>query len=418
MINTSFILSKLPTYTGTVEVIADDQNVYDIIRGVKSIHKRYASDYDKIAKYFIGETGEDTCRNIFNFLRRSSFYYVEGEDLQTLRSPSAILATGQVHGIDCKNYALFAGGVLDAINRSGLQEIPFCYRFASDKLFDPTPCHVFVVAYPGTKDEMWIDPIPQVSYFDERLTYYFYTDKNYKAMSLQVISGRQNSIGDLAAAGNQLLQGNWTGAAFSAIASIVSSGGPNPNNWKGWHSDGSDARYWVLNDGDSVPNEAVNILSWIQNHGMSTMLVSSAGVPAVTPAQIAAKVSRGGFPQQAQTFLNSANSGALNTGGLPAGSTTTASSNKLITFGLIGAGVIFLANQKRKVAGIDNTMLLVGGAVAAYFLLKPKSRQDLITQIQLRYPDADFTTPTAQAELAAMDLPTLQGLANGTIHGS
>src|ERR1700694_292257 len=178
MISPSFILSKLPMYTGTVEVIADDQNVYDIIRGVKAIHKRYAGDYDKIAQYFVGATGEDTCRNIFNFLRRSSFYYVEGEDLQTLRSPSAIIATGLVHGIDCKNYSLFIGGILDAINRSGVQEIPFCYRFASDKLFDPTPCHVFVVAYPNTKDEMWIDPIPQVSYFDQRLTYYYHTDKN------------------------------------------------------------------------------------------------------------------------------------------------------------------------------------------------------------------------------------------------
>ena len=189
MVDRLFILSKLPIYTGTVNVITEDQSVKDIIRGVKMCHEKYANDYDKIGAYFIGNTAEDTCENIFNFLRKSSFYYQEGV-VQTLRSPSAILSTGKTIGIDCKNMALFIGGCLNAINRSGIQNIPFCYRFVSDKLFDPTPNHVFIVAFPKTNDEIWIDPIPEVNYFDQRLTYYYHTDKKFSTMALQMISGK------------------------------------------------------------------------------------------------------------------------------------------------------------------------------------------------------------------------------------
>ena len=189
----TFILSKLPIYTGTVNVISEDQSVKDIINGVKYCHDKYAEDYDLIGQYFIGSTAEDTCENIFDFLRKSSFYYIEGTDKQTLRSPAAILSTGKTIGIDCKNYALFIGGVLDAINRSLEQNIPYVYRFASDKMFDKTPNHVFIVAFPNTKYETWIDPIPEVSYFDQRLTYYYYTDKKFSKMSLQIISGRKKA---------------------------------------------------------------------------------------------------------------------------------------------------------------------------------------------------------------------------------
>lgn len=400
-------------YTGTVEVIADDQNVYDIIRGVKSIHNRYANDYDKICKYFIGDTVIDTCKNLFTFLRRSSFYFIEGEDLQTLRSPAAILATGKVHGIDCKNYSLFSAGILDAINRTGLQSIPFCYRFASDKLFDPTPCHVFVVVYPNTDNEIWIDPIPQVNYFNEHLIYYYHTDKKYKAMSLQILSGR--SFGDVSGEdvvnlGGEVITGNWVAAANTVIAKIFSSGGPNPNDWKGWHSDGSDARYWVLQDGDSVPNEAVNIISYIRANGMATMLVSSSGVPAVTIAQIANKLSRGGFPNEAKQFLNDGNALNKNTNNKP--DTKTGSQNQLITFGLIGAGLFMVMNQKKRVSGSSNTFLLVGAGVAAYFFLKPKPISEVKNRIAIAYGI------TSEADLKFLDsVPeqTLRDIDSGKI---
>ena len=51
-----FILSKLPVYTGKVNVISEDQTVRDIINGVKYCHNKYSGDYDKIGDYFIKNT--------------------------------------------------------------------------------------------------------------------------------------------------------------------------------------------------------------------------------------------------------------------------------------------------------------------------------------------------------------------------
>jgi hypothetical protein len=409
MISAQKILQCLPMYTGTVEVIADDQNVYDIIRGVKQIHKRYADDYDKIADYFIGETGEDTCRNIFEFLRRSSFYYVEGEDLQTLRSPSAILATGRVHGIDCKNYALFIGGVLDAINRSGKQYIPFCYRFASDKLFDATPCHVFIVAYPNTEDEMWVDPIPQVTYFDERLTYYYHTDKNYKAMSLQIISGRST--------GKQIgfIDPIMIQTILQAIPLV---GQIQPNNSQNWTA--SDWGWAIVKDED--PRPWINFPVFFRNNPqflktnpysdpdtghVYTMdekidMVRRKAALANKQQEVEALLIQNGYVTNANTILPNLYNNVQQ-----------ASTNKLLTYGLIGAGVLMIANQRKKVAGIGSPVLL-GAAVAAYFLLR-KDPTDLSVIKGDIIRTYGITSEADKAFLDTVPEETLRGIANGTI---
>lgn len=177
IVNRNFILSKLPRYQAQWEMLQDEQDVDDIMKGMQKVHNEFAKDYDKIAYFFVGETVVQTCENIFNFLRRETKYSIESDLHQTVRSPSAIVATGKRLGIDCKNYALFAGGVLDAINRLGLQKINYCYRFVSDDMMNQAPCHVFVVVNPGG-DEIWIDPIPQVENFNSHWTYYYPQDNS------------------------------------------------------------------------------------------------------------------------------------------------------------------------------------------------------------------------------------------------
>ena len=368
MVDRLFILSKLPIYTGTVNVITEDQSVKDIIRGVKMCHEKYANDYDKIGAYFIGNTAEDTCENIFNFLRKSSFYYQEGV-VQTLRSPSAILSTGKTIGIDCKNMALFIGGCLNAINRSGIQNIPFCYRFVSDKLFDPTPNHVFIVAFPKTNDEIWIDPIPEVNYFDQRLTYYYHTDKKFSTMALQIISGRNgrylggastNAYTTAAAtAADMALPGS--GIVVSILSSIFSANNaPNPNDWKGWQAQdnseslplGTNAQSWVRQDGDSVQNEAANIVSWIRAYGLSTVINQNANMLArfgsyTTLQDVANKLNRGGFPMQAQQILQSGttNNNPLSTTTAPLTTTATSTNKYLIIVAVLIGGYLLLKKR-------------------------------------------------------------------------
>lgn len=389
MTGADFLLSKLPLYKGQAHLLKQNQSVDDIIKGVKMVHKKYAINYDAIAEYFVGETPEQTCKNLFNFLRRSSFYYVEGDNEQTLRSSSAILATGRTLGLDCKNYSLFIAGVLDAVNRSGVQEIPYVYRFASDLLFDPTPCHVFVVAWPGTDDEIWIDPIPQVSYFNEHLTYYYYTDKNIHDMSLNVISGRR--MGDTQS--NNLVSQVANVIPFGSVALSLFNMASQPDNSQNWVA--KDWPWWIDEDPSSHPAnnfivffsknpDFIRTMPWDNSPNSGIKLTTQQKVD-----RVRARLTREGMGSQINSLLQaygynnpatidtlvSGQTGIANANGtLTTATSANASQNKLLTYGLIGGAIILVLANRKKVSGkSNNTLLWVGGAaVVGYFLLKQK----------------------------------------------
>lgn len=157
-------------------MLTNDQSTGDIITAILDAHKRHASDYAKISSFFNAGSNRDTARKIYNFLKGNVKYVIEPGSKQTVKSPSAILAQG--YG-DCKHYSLFAGGILQNLG------IPFAYRFASYRVFNKEPQHVFVVVNPGTSNEIWIDPV--LNKFDQKKAYTYATDR--KPMALYSISG-------------------------------------------------------------------------------------------------------------------------------------------------------------------------------------------------------------------------------------
>jgi len=155
MITVKELIGQLPPYQDQWELIHPNQTVKDIIKEVLEAHNEFAPYYDKIALYFDDENTGRICDNIYLFLKKNIRYHEESEEDQTTALPTGILIRGQG---DCKHYAGFTGGILDALNRSG-KKILWCYVFASYKLFDETPHHVFIeVDYNGEK--FWIDPTP------------------------------------------------------------------------------------------------------------------------------------------------------------------------------------------------------------------------------------------------------------------
>jgi hypothetical protein len=182
MVSKSAVLQKLAPFNNFKKVVSTDQTVTDIIDGIVSTHYQYEDEYDKISQYFVGESELETARNIFNFLKSNVPYYIESNSNQTLRSPSAIVALPG----DCKSYALFANGVLDSLNRKGIFQVPLAFRFAGYKNNTREPQHVFAVMYPGTKKEIWIDPV--LPRFNEKRQPSFFKDKKIK-MALIALSG-------------------------------------------------------------------------------------------------------------------------------------------------------------------------------------------------------------------------------------
>jgi len=191
------ILNKLPPFYNRRDILVNDQDVSDIITGILTTHAQYGNQYDKIAPYFIGANNYQTGANIWHFLKNNVRYKVEPERAQMLKAPAAIV-TGTINGrtntSDCKNMSLFTGGILSAINRAG-GRINWCYRFASYKLWDKIPQHVFCVINPDTKNEIWIDAV--LPTYNNKKSYYYKIDKKPKNMALISLAGtdEENIIG-------------------------------------------------------------------------------------------------------------------------------------------------------------------------------------------------------------------------------
>jgi len=183
------LMGRLGPFQNRREMLTADQSTGDIIDAILEAHRRHANDYSKISSFFNGGSRRATARKIFNFLKNNVRYVIEPGSKQTVKSPAAILATG--YG-DCKHYSLFAGGVLQNLG------IPFAYRFASYKMFDKQPQHVFVVVNPGTSNEIWIDPV--VGDFDYKKPYTYATDRKMALYSISGIGATAQQKADLRAA--------------------------------------------------------------------------------------------------------------------------------------------------------------------------------------------------------------------------
>lgn len=183
------LMGRLGPFENKRKMLTADQSTGDIIDAILEAHRRHAGDYSKISSFFNAGSRRETARKIFNFLKKNVRYVIEPGSKQTVKSPAAILATG--YG-DCKHYSLFAGGVLQNLG------IPFAYRFASYKIFDKQPQHVFVVVNPGTNNEIWIDPV--VGEFDYKKPYTYATDRKMALYSISGIGATAQQRADLKAA--------------------------------------------------------------------------------------------------------------------------------------------------------------------------------------------------------------------------
>lgn len=177
-----YILGRLQPFQGTRKMIVRDQDVPDIINAMLTAHKQYAGDYDKISEDFWTGDPKTTAKKIFDFLKKNVRYKIESDKDQRIMSPAAIVSLGQN---DCKNYALFINGILDSLRRKGLLKNEIFYRFASYRLLDNIPHHVFAVMKVNG-EEIFIDPVLS-NFNDHSKPYYFKIDK--KPMAIYSVNG-------------------------------------------------------------------------------------------------------------------------------------------------------------------------------------------------------------------------------------
>lgn len=183
------LLAHLDSFNNDQKIISYNQSTSDIINAILKQHNKSFYDYDKLYYFFDQGNCFATAKKVFNYLKNNIKYVIEPDNLQTVKTPSAILATGKTTGSDCKNFSLFFAGIMDAYRRNTGENFEICFRFAS---YDGsnTPEHVFVVINPGTSNEIWCDAV--LSYFNEKKQPNYYKDKKIKNMALMALSGINN----------------------------------------------------------------------------------------------------------------------------------------------------------------------------------------------------------------------------------
>lgn len=380
----NLLLQYLPPFTGRREVLKIDQSVPDIIKEILQAHSKYGKHYQLIYPYFAGENAKETARNVFNFLKKHSDYVIEKDSLQTIKTPAAILATAskKFGGNDCKNLSLFSAGILEAYRQATGQNFDIAFRFAGYNGNDIS--HVFTVITDNGK-EIWIDPV--LNKFNDRdYIPTRYKDKKIENMALVGLSGidpyqNNKAIFDnkpqpvpgvnlgvvpvafamkAAASAQKFVKAEQLAKVVQSIISIFGKKDAPGDYWKAWeridqqynNPIGSSAQHWIWRDGDSVQNEALNILSYIRNNDPDLTKVLSPNSTTlrdsgryITFEDLLNKLRRGGYQSEAaqiKTIYDQLTAPPDQ----PAG-TKKAGTNMLITLGLVGAAAFFLLNRKK-----------------------------------------------------------------------
>lgn len=144
-------------------------------------------------------------------------------------------------------------------------------------------------------------------------------------------------------------------AAIDTVKNLISlfANKPNPNDWQGYDASdkrinapiGTNAINWIINDGDSVQNEALNVVRYIQANGTKNILGPSTWFNrTITIEDVADKLSRGGFGAEAAQLVQQSK-GTFNVPGEPG--TTKAGMNIWVTLGIVGAGIFLISKMKK-----------------------------------------------------------------------
>ena len=184
--NDKILLQKISPYNANKNLIVSNQTTGDIITGIIEMQQKYCNDYKKLLPYFEADNLEDTANNVFEYLKNNFKYVIESENLQSLRSPSAIISTGKKIGIDCKQYSLFFAGILSEYIKKYNLKNKLYFRFAG---YEGKPIgHVFVYFLDDNKNEIWCDCV--LNYLNDRsIEPTKYKDKIINNMALITISG-------------------------------------------------------------------------------------------------------------------------------------------------------------------------------------------------------------------------------------
>lgn len=162
------MLSQLNNYIdrplGKAEHITTFQNASAIVAQLKRAEKNSRETSARLAKVFNEPNKKAVAAKVYYFLRNQIFYFAEPTTDQTAKTISRFV--GDRTG-DCKHFATFAVGVLNACN------IPTWFTFIGQKNGVKKPNHAYATAFIDGK-KVVIDPCRK--FFNSEADYFYKWD--------------------------------------------------------------------------------------------------------------------------------------------------------------------------------------------------------------------------------------------------
>jgi hypothetical protein len=208
------VLSYMPKAVGSDKLLLDNQNTRDLEKAIAKSHTDNLKYAKMIAFLFRGDSEYDTCKNIWNFLKKYVPYSVEPVTKQCTKTLPRMLEDARNGiGSDCKMYSVFSGTLLQTLG------IPFNYRLTGYSVNYPQ--HIYCVT-----DKYIIDAV---------LNYFNYEKKPYKFkkdMALYNLSGfpENDEIGRIKFPNRQQIKDKLKGLAQNAVKGAKVVGAAIPRN--------------------------------------------------------------------------------------------------------------------------------------------------------------------------------------------
>jgi hypothetical protein len=165
---------------GQTILVKQNANNSELQRAIEAVIPAATKQAASIADRYKGKNEAETCKKIFDYLKNNINYKADGAN-QAVRLPSGLMRTLQG---DCKSYSVFTSAILSNLG------IPHKLVYASYDPKDPTPTHIYVMTNSGCI----IDAVYGKFNAEKKATY-----KKYKNMNISYIAGmNKRRMGNMA----------------------------------------------------------------------------------------------------------------------------------------------------------------------------------------------------------------------------
>lgn len=173
-------MNVIPAADGKQVVTYANGNTANIITEVLNCYKQSNAQVAQFAQQFKGSTVQDTCNNVWQFIKHNINYKIDPAGVQWIKTPARLWSDREG---DCKSFSIMAASLL---KHNGITPT---FRFTTYTPGSTIPTHVYVVVKQKGKKEIVVDAVYNAFNAQKLFTY----KKDYTMAQISRLSGIENT---------------------------------------------------------------------------------------------------------------------------------------------------------------------------------------------------------------------------------